>query len=52
MYNGKMYYQRVPHRYHESILSCNKGDDVFGLMMAERLGVMAQRQFRYYRDDN
>lgn len=45
MYNGKMYYQRVPQRYHEQVLYANKGDDVFGLLMAERLGVMARDNF-------
>lgn len=45
MYNGKMYYQRVPQRYHERILTANTGDDVFGLMMAERLGLMARDNF-------
>jgi hypothetical protein len=45
MYNGKMYYQRVPHRYHERVLTVNRGDEVFGLMMAERLGVMARDNF-------
>ena len=45
MYNGKMYYQRIPQRYHERVLYANKGDDVFGLLMAERLGVMARANF-------
>jgi hypothetical protein len=45
MYNGKMYYQRIPQRYHEPILYVNKGDDVFGLLMAERLGLMARANF-------
>ena len=45
MYNGKMYYQRVPHRYHEQILQVNQGDDIFGLLMVEGLGVMARANF-------
>ncbi|GEM_PF-2920539 len=45
MYNGKMYYQRIPKRYHERILSANRGDDVFALLMAERLGLMARANF-------
>jgi hypothetical protein len=45
MYNGKMYYQRVPQRFHEKVLYANRGDDVFGLMMAERLGLLARDNF-------
>ena len=45
MYNGKMYYQRIPQRYHERVLYVNKGDDIFGLLMAERLGLMARANF-------
>ena len=45
MYNGRMYYQRIPHRFHEQILNINKGDEVFGLHMAERLGLMAKNNF-------
>jgi hypothetical protein len=45
MYNGRMYYQRIPRRYHEQVLYVNKGDDLFGLLMAERLGVMARDNF-------
>jgi hypothetical protein len=45
MYHGKMYYQRIPQRYHERIHKANKGDDIFGLHMAERLGLMARANF-------
>lgn len=45
MYNGKMWYQRVPQRFHEWILNVNQGDDVFGMRMAERLGLLARDNF-------
>lgn len=45
MYNGRMYYQRIPQRYQERVLHVNKGDEVFGLLMVERLGVMARANF-------
>jgi hypothetical protein len=45
MYHGRMYYQRVPHSYHEQILFANRGDDLFGLRMAECLGLLAKDNF-------
>lgn len=45
MYNGRMYYQRIPERYQERVLQVNKGDEFFGLLMVERLGVMARANF-------
>jgi len=45
MYNGKMYYQRIPTKYHDKILHINQGDDLFGLKMAMMLGVLVRDNY-------